>query len=130
MPIPASLNRAAWVVVGGVAGTILRFTMIMVWASEVEVFVSTLLVVGLAGALLGTLASSVEHQQVRAVLVGLVGSAASLSVVALVAISSTPLLCAAYLVAVPAAAIGGLALGVATLVQVRGPRDKADVCCG
>jgi CrcB protein len=118
------------VVVGGVAGTILRFTMIMVWASEVEVFVSTLLVVGLAGALLGTLASSVEHQQVQAVLVGLVGSAASLSVVALVAISSTPLLCAAYLVAVPAAAIGGLALGVATLVQVRGPRDKADVCCG
>jgi CrcB protein len=130
VPIPASLNRSAWLVVGAVAGSILRFTMIMVWPNEVEVFVSTLLIVGLAGALLGMLASSIDHQHLRAVLSGLVGSAASLSVVALVAVSSTPLLCAAYLVAVPAAAVGGLALGVLTLVQVRGPRDKADVCCG
>jgi hypothetical protein len=108
------------VAIGAVLGTVLRFVTMSIWPEPSGVFATSLLIVGLSGVALGIVSTIRIRSLFESTLLGLAGAAASLSLLAMLAISSNPLLCIRYAVCCPICAVGGLALGVAGGLTMRG----------
>jgi len=107
-------------VIGAVAGTLLRYATIALWPGPLQLLVSTLLAVGCGFLVLGLLTTHDAPAKVRAIAGGLAGSAASFSVLALLAVSASPLMFLAYVLGAPIAATVGLTAGVGAGLAIRG----------
>src|SRR5829696_6017317 len=109
-----SLQRLRFGKLGGtVPGTVVRYCALAIWPEEVPNLAATLVVAGIGCLVLGLLCTREMRADVSSVLVGAVGAAGSVSALALFAITSSPLVCLGYVVAVPAAAVVGLCAGLA-----------------
>ncbi|MDT5332379.1 MAG: fluoride exporter [Mycobacterium sp.] len=107
-------------VVGAVAGTLLRYATIALWPGPLQLLLSTLLTVGCGFVVLGLLTTHDAPAKFRAFAGGLAGSAASFSVLALLAVSASPLMFVAYVLGAPIAAMVGLTAGVGAGLAIRG----------
>ena len=106
-------DKLGGTVAGAILGTVARYWTLYIWPQQVPNLVSTLLVVGIGCLVLGLLWTREIRADVSSVLVGAVGAASSVSALALFAITSSPLVCLGYVVAVPAVAVVSLCAGVA-----------------
>jgi hypothetical protein len=105
---------------GAVVGTILRFATVAIWPDPVHVLASTLLAGGLSALVIGYLSTGHRGSSLRSGLLGVAGSTASLGMLAMFAVASSPLLCACYVVFCPIFAIAGVTAGVVAGVAANG----------
>jgi hypothetical protein len=115
-----SMTNVVACVVGAVAGTLLRYATIALWPGPLQLLLSTLLTVGCGFVVLGLLTTHDAPAKFRAFAGGLAGSAASFSVLALLAVSASPLMFVAYVLGAPIAAMVGLTAGVGAGLAIRG----------
>ena len=99
-------------VAGAVVGTVVRYLTFAAWPAPGQVLTATVITVGLAAIVLGFVPATDRWRTVSSVVTGFAGAAASVSIIAALAISSSPLMCAAFVIATPISAIAGLALGL------------------
>ena len=97
---------------GGAAGALLRYATATTWPLPHQLLVSTTVTAGVAFMVAGYLLATASTSPLRAGVLGLCGSAASLSAYAVLTVSQPPRLSVAFLVATPAVAIGGLLCGL------------------
>ncbi|MDY6870804.1 MAG: chromosome condensation protein CrcB [Actinomycetota bacterium] len=108
----ASRSQPVAVVVGGAAGALLRYATATTWPLPHQLLVSTTATAGVAFLVGGYLLATGATSMLRAGLLGLCGSAASLSAYAALTVSQPPGLSVAFLILPPAVAIGGLLCGL------------------
>ena len=120
MPIHVRrFNANVGVGLGAVVGTVLRYAISSVSPGPTGIFVASLVIVALSCFVLGFLSTIQIRSDLRSLLVGVFGSAASLSVLAVFAITSSTVLCVWYAVSCPISAVVGLAGGVAGGLAIR-----------
>lgn len=112
--------------VGAVLGTVARYLTLAAWPAPRLTLVTTLIIVALACLAWGALSTTDMRRAVAAATAGFAGSFASLSILAAVALLSSPLLCGLYVLLTPIAAIVGLGLGLALGLAVRPAEVHAD----
>jgi hypothetical protein len=111
-PTNRTATETAALAAGAVCGALVRFVTLTWWPAETAVVATTLILTSL-GLLVWGLVSTVERlRPIRTAVSGFAGAAASVGILATIAISSTPLWCLAYIVAVPLCAVAGLAAGI------------------
>ena len=99
-------------ILGGSAGALLRYALTTTWPLPHEILVTTILTVALAFVVSGYLLATGPASALHFALLGVCGSAASLSTYAVLTVSQPPRLSIAFLTLTPAAAIGGLLCGL------------------
>jgi hypothetical protein len=119
---PPARRNLGGALIGAVLGTVARYVTLTVWPTSWQALVSTLITVCLGCLLLGVLAVRTQIRTVASATAAFAGAVASVSILAMNAISSSWALCAAYVILTPISAIAGLGLGL--LLGV-GARDKA-----
>jgi fluoride ion exporter CrcB/FEX len=102
----------AAVALGATLGSVTRFAMIALWSESTPLFVSTQLSTACACFLLGVLAVGGRDGEIRGIVTGFAGSASSLGLLTLIAISASPLMCVCYVLCTPASAAIALTLGM------------------
>jgi hypothetical protein len=112
-------------VAGAVAGVLVRYVMLGMWADETQSLWLTLIAVATSCLILGAGLTKQWPRPIASAVIGFAGALASVSLVAEVAISSRPAVCAAYLILTPVSALVGL--GVGLIVGLAGrPKAGAD----
>lgn len=101
-------------VAGGAVGALIRYAAAQAWPQPPQMLISTTVTVGLAFAVAGFLMTRAATSVLPGFVLGVCAGAASLSAWAVLTVSQPPLLSIAFLTLTPAAAIGGLALGLLT----------------
>ncbi|WP_164478457.1 hypothetical protein [Mycolicibacterium stellerae] len=116
---PQRTSRRAPAVLGGAAcGAAARFATLSFWPAEAQ-FVPTLALT-ISGLFVWGLISVGDRFQLARTAVGaFVGTASSIGILVIIAISATPRVCVAYIAAVPLCAIAGLAAGVLLAVAIQ-----------
>ncbi|ADU00668.1 chromosome condensation protein CrcB [Mycolicibacterium gilvum] len=99
-------------ILGGAGGALLRYALATTWPHPREVLITTLLTVGLAFLIAGYVLAIGPRSVVHFAVLGVCGSAASLSAYAVLTISQSMRLSVAFLTLTPVAAIGGLICGL------------------
>lgn len=116
---PQPISRRVPAVLGGAAcGAAARFATLFFWPVEAQ-FVPTLLLTIVGFFVWGLISVGDRLQPARTAVGAFVGTAASIGTLVIIAISATPVVCAAYIAAVPLCAIAGLAAGVLLGVAVQ-----------
>lgn len=108
----ASRVQPIAVILGGAVGAVLRYGLAELWPHPRHMLVSTVTITACAFLVAGFLLTAGPLTTMRAALLGLCASAASLSAWAVLTVSQTPLLSAAFLTMTPMAALVGLAAGL------------------
>lgn len=90
----------------------MRYAVATTWPRPTQLWASTTVTAAIAFAVAGFIVASGAMSTVRAVLFGLCASSASLSAWSVLTISQPPKLSLAFLIGVPAAALGGLLCGL------------------
>lgn len=99
-------------------GALIRFAAAQAWPQPPHMLISTTVTVGLAFAIAGFLMARAATSALSGFVLGICAGTASLSAWAVLTVSQPPLLSIAFLTLTPAAAIGGLALGLLTVRAV------------
>ena len=99
-------------IVGGTAGALLRYALATTWPHPHQMLVSTVVTVGVAFTIAAFVLASGARNAAHYAVLGLCGSAASLSAWAILTISQPMKLSLAFLILTPAAAIAGLWCGL------------------
>ncbi|WNG88975.1 chromosome condensation protein CrcB [Mycobacterium sp. ITM-2016-00317] len=102
------------VVAGGAVGALIRYAAAQAWPEPPQMLISTTVTVALAFAIAGFLMTRAATSALPGFVLGVCAGAASLSAWAVLTVSQPPVLSIAFLTLTPAAAIGGLALGLLT----------------
>ncbi|WP_234788782.1 chromosome condensation protein CrcB [Mycolicibacterium iranicum] len=100
-------------IVGGTVGALLRYALATTWPHPHQMLVSTVLTVGAAFTIAAFVLATNSASLFANLILGFCASAASLSAWAVLTISQPMKLSLAFLIATPAAAIGGLLCGLA-----------------
>ncbi|MFB1295248.1 chromosome condensation protein CrcB [Mycobacterium sp. pW049] len=100
-------------IVGGTAGALLRYALATTWPHPHQVFVSTVLTVGVAFTIAVYLLAANSTSLFASLVLGVCASAASLSAWAVLTISAPMKLSLAFLILTPTAAVGGVLCGLA-----------------
>jgi hypothetical protein len=108
----AALAHPVALIAGGAVGAVLRHGLSTLWPRPGQTLVTTVVVTACAFVVAGFVLTAGPMTTVRAAVLGVSVSAASLSAWAVLTITQTPLLSAAFLTLTPAAALGGLAGGL------------------
>ncbi|MDT5091137.1 MAG: hypothetical protein QOH60_500 [Mycobacterium sp.] len=110
---------------GAVMGVLVRYLMYGIWPDQLETFWTTLVTVSVSCAVLG-FAATKNSGRLAPLATGFAGSAASISVVSLLAVSASPAVCAGYLLLTPVTALIGIGAGLIAGVTLR-PKAQAVV---
>jgi hypothetical protein len=119
---PPARRDLGGALVGAVLGVVARWVTLTIWPTGWQALVGTLITICVGCLLMGFVAVRTQMRTVASATAGFAGAIASVSILAVNAISSSPAGCAMYVVLTPMAAIAGLALG---LLMGIGARDKA-----
>ncbi|MDG4664248.1 chromosome condensation protein CrcB [Mycobacterium sp. 236(2023)] len=104
--------RPLALIAGGTVGALLRYGLAITWPLPQQMLVSTIVTVGVAFLIAAFVLASGARTALHDVVLGVCGSAASLSAWAVLTISQPMKLSLAFLVLTPAAAIVGLLCGL------------------
>ncbi|PRC42678.1 chromosome condensation protein CrcB [Mycobacterium sp. ITM-2017-0098] len=99
-------------ILGGAAGALLRYALTTTWPYPRQILMTTVLTVGVAFVIAGYLLATGPRSFLHFAVLGLCGSAASLSAYAVLTISQPMRLSLAFLTLTPVAAICGLVCGL------------------
>lgn len=99
-------------ILGGTVGALLRYALAATWPLPHQILVATIVTVGLAFLIAAYVLATGPTTALHYAVLGLCGSAASLSAYAILTISTPMRLSLAFLTLTPTAAIGGLIGGL------------------